>query len=243
MNKYAVGFLCIVLPGCMWFLTPAKTVVGSGKSVKRPLMYMWRDKKPFDTLSVSGIGTVFLTQGDSESIAIEADDNLHEYIKVNMDDNELEIGIEEGVQLRPKTPINYYITFKKINEIELSGAVQLKTPLIQTKKLELELKGSSRADATIKAEKLEVEMAGAAKVNVDGAVEKQKLEIVGAAIYNGGKLQSDSCKIEVSGSARITVQVKDKLEVDASGVAVVAYHGDPEVKVDKSGAVTVNKVG
>ncbi len=243
MNKYFISaFLSIALTSC-WILTPSKTVVGSGVSVKRPLMFMWKDKKPFDTLSVSGIGTVQFVQGDGESIAIEADENIHEYIDVKMDDNVLEIRIKDNVHLRPKTPIVYSISFKTVKEVELAGSVLFKAPLITSEKLEVALSGATRFDATINAKKLEVEMAGASKMNVEGTVEKQELEIAGAAIYNAGKLRSKKAEIEAAGSSRVTVAVKNHLEVEGAGVAMVLYTGNPTLDVNKAGSATVQKVG
>ena len=243
MNKYLFLFLSISLPSCAWFMAPSKTVIGSGVSEKRPLMYMWKDKKPFDSLTISGQGTVYFTQGEGESIVIEADDNIHEYIQVEMKGAMLKINTKKGIQLQPKTPLNYYISFKEIKDITLRGAVQLKAPMMQGKKIELNLEGSSRVDATIMAEKLEVKIQGASKVNLEGKVDTQELEVKGSAQYYAGKLKSKKADIEVTGSSHVMVAVQKKLDVDAQGVAVVHYTGNPTLEIKKAGAVTIQKVG
>ncbi len=52
-----------------------RTIQGSGDVITES-----RDVSGFDSVSLTGIGRVIITQGDKESLTIEADDNLLEYI-------------------------------------------------------------------------------------------------------------------------------------------------------------------
>ena len=54
----------------------ASTVKGSGNVVTKE-----RDVSGFDKVVVSGLGRVIVTQGDEESLTVETDDNLMQYIE------------------------------------------------------------------------------------------------------------------------------------------------------------------
>ena len=229
--------LLTLLPGCDWFAS-SKTIQGSGIKAgeERPI-------KDVDELKVAGSGKVILKQGDTESLVIEADDNILPHIITEVDDGELSIHPEKNMNLRSKSGIMYYLTLKKIEEIKLSGAVDLESSLIEAKKLEFDLSGATKVKACIKTDTLEIEGSGASKLYLEGETNKQEVKISGSMHYDAGSLKSDVAEIEVSGASRVTVAVRKKLEVEASGVAVISYKGDPEVTIDSSGAASVQKVG
>ena len=63
------------------------TIQGSGDVITES-----RDVSGFDSVSLSGIGRVIITQGDDESLTIETDDNLMKYITSEVRDGTLELG-------------------------------------------------------------------------------------------------------------------------------------------------------
>ncbi len=227
----------MVLPACDWF-TNSKTIQGSGTRARQEYPI-----KDVDELKVAGSGKVILKQGDTETLVIEADDNILSHIEVEVDDGELFIHPERNTNFGSRSGIVYYLTLKEIEEIRLSGAVELESSLIEAKKLEFELSGATKIKARIKTDTLEIEGSGASKLYLEGETNKQKVEISGSMHYDAGSLKSEVVEIEVSGASRVTVAVRKKLEVEASGVAVVSYKGDPEVIIDSSGAASVQKVG
>ncbi len=227
-----------MLPGCWWFSGPSKVVVGSGNRIRES-----RPIKKVNELEVAGSGIVFLRQGSPELLIVEADDNLMPYIITESDRGKLSIAFEHNVQVKSKQPIKYFLTLHEINVIELSGAVYLKAERIKAEELTIESSGASRIDATIFADELDIEGTGASKWNLQGTVKKQNVEIAGAAQYNAGSMQSETCKVDVTGSARVVVNVSKDLSVRASGVAFVAYKGDPQVDIKTSSASSVKKVG
>ena len=237
MKQFALLSLLILLPACDWFAN-SKTIQGSG--IKARKEYPIED---VDELKVAGSGKVKLKQGDTELLVIEADDNILPHIITEIDDGELFIHPERNTNLRSKSGIVYYLTLKNIEEIKLSGAVDLESSLIEAKKLEFGLSGATKIKARIKTDTLEIEGSGASKLYLEGETNKQEVKISGSMHYDAGSLQSDVAEIEVSGASRITVAVRKKLEVEASGVAVVSYKGNPEVTKEISGAASVEKVG
>ncbi len=239
MKKLAIVFLCLLLPGCVWWAGgDQKRIYGSGIIIKQE-----RSIRDIHSVDISGMGTVVLSQGDTESLEIETDDNLMQYIISDVDGHTLKIKIDDKVRIQPSSTIVYYLAVKKIKKIVLQGAVKVKAGKIETDELSFQMFGSSRIDATIDVKELEVESSGSTKCNLQGNAEKQKIKISGSGFYNAGKLLSKECDIDVSGAARIMVNVTDDLKVDASGVAFIGYKGDPNVRKKSAGATTIQKVG
>ncbi len=237
MKQLALISLLSLLPACDWF-EKVKTIKGSGIKARQE-----RPIKDVDELKVTGSGKVILKQGATESLVIEADDNILPHIISEVDDGELFIHPERNTNLRSKSGIVYYFTLKQIEEIKLSGAVELESSLIEAKKLEFELAGATKVKARIKTDIVEIEGSGASKLYLEGETNRQKAEISGSVHYDAGSLKSDSAEIEASGASRVTIAVRKQLEIEASGVAVVSYKGDPEVTIDSAGAASVQKVG
>ncbi|HSG68712.1 MAG TPA: DUF2807 domain-containing protein, partial [Bacteroidales bacterium] len=72
-----------LMAGCVHGITGEK---GNGKVVKQ-----LRDVKGFNSLEVGGAFTVYLSQGDKESLTIEADENLLDLITTEVHGDRLEI--------------------------------------------------------------------------------------------------------------------------------------------------------
>lgn len=228
----------VLLPGCDWSSDRSKTIQGAGREGRQE-----RPIKDVDEVQIAGVGKLILSQGDTESLIIKGDQLVLDHIKSEVDDGTLYIRPENDVHLRSKTEIEYFLTLKKIKEIELSGAIEMESKSITADELKLEFSGSTRVKAAIDVNKLKVDACGSAKIYLEGEAKKQKVEASGSVHYDAGTLESGRAKIEAEGASRITVAVRKKLEVKSSGVSVVSYKGDPHVKINAFGASSVQKVG
>jgi len=90
-------------------------VTGSGKVVSE-------DRKAgyFNAVKVSSGIDVYLTQGQKESIKVEADDNLHEYIVTEIKDNTLKV--YSNANIRKAEAKKVYVTIKDVEMLSASSA-------------------------------------------------------------------------------------------------------------------------
>lgn len=228
----------VLLPGCDWSSRGGKTIQGAGKKARQE-----RPIKTVNEVQLSGVGKLILTQSDTESLVIKADEKVLPHIISEVDDGTLFIHPANDMQLRSKSEIVYRLSLKNIKEIELSGAVEMEAKSITANELKLECSGSTRIKAGIAVDRLKVDACGSAKIYLEGDAKKQKIEASGSVHYDAGALESARAKIESEGASRVTVAVRKKLEVKSSGVSVVSYKGNPHVKINSSGASSVQKVG
>ncbi len=92
-----------------------KTVYGNGDVVRKQ-----RDIKDFTGVKVSSGIDLYLRQGDRESVAVEADENLHEYIITEVRDGVLIIRTD--VTIRKAEQKRVYVSMNEIRSVSASSA-------------------------------------------------------------------------------------------------------------------------
>ena len=193
------------------------TITGSG-NVKTES----RNVSGFQAVSLSGVGNLTIDENGTESLTVEAEDNLLPYIQTEVQGNRLVIGSKDNTNLNPTKPINYRLTVKDLNSIDLSGA--------------------GKIDGTgINTPKLAVNVSGAGNMTLAGKADSQEINLSGAGNYRAENLVSKNVKVSTSGAGSAVVQVSDTLDATVSGAGAVRYIGDPQVKQNVSGAGSVSK--
>lgn len=56
----------------------------------------------FNQVALDSIGTLIITQGNHESLTIEAENNFMLYIKTNVSNNKLNINFDNGMPIQTK---------------------------------------------------------------------------------------------------------------------------------------------
>ena len=204
-----------------------------------------RDVRGFDALALGGIGTAIITQGDGESLLIEAEAAVLPWIKSEVRDGCLMLGLEGRwpEAPRPTRPIRFFVGVRDLRALRLSGAGDAELAHLATDRLQLAVSGSGRVElGRLAAERLTVAISGSGKVAVAGEVAAQKLTISGSGDYLAGRLASASASVTVSGSGRATLRADDALDVRISGSGTVEYAGAPRLRQAITGSGRVRQV-
>jgi hypothetical protein len=199
-----------------------------------------RSVDSFDQISVGGAFDVYLTQGDTESLRVEADENLLPLIETTVRNGRLVIRSRENIGEAKE--LNVYVTFRELNKIETSGACEIKNEgQLNFNNLVLKGSGASEIDLSLRAEKLEGEYSGASEVDLEGSAEVCEFKLSGASELDAEGLVVQQMKIDLSGASEAEVQVTQNLKVHASGASSVVYTGNPAIDQHTSGASSVRK--
>lgn len=181
-----------------------------------------RDVSGFDEVELRGVGNLSMRQTGTESLTVEAEEDVLPKIGTEVVDGRLIIGPEPNTSIQTSEPINYELTVKDLHALEASG--------------------SGDVDAiSISTGELVVTISGTADVEMSGKAESQKVDITGSGGYRAGELESKEAKIGVGGSSSAIVNVSDALDAEVSGAGSVEYVGAPVVSQDVSGAGRVSK--
>lgn len=232
-----VGLLAVavlLLSACA--ITPVR---GSGNVVTEE-----REVGSFDSVALSGVGEVFITQGDEESLTIETDDNLMRYIESEVRDGRLELRIADNTIPIPSQSIIYRLSVVDLIELDSSGAGSFEIGELGADRLNVSLSGAGNIGIdTLSATDLAVTISGAGNVELAGQVGTQEIDMSGLGNYNAPDLESQMASVHISGAGNAVVWVLDTLDVETSGAGNVEYYGSPTVTEDISGAGRVTSRG
>ena len=201
----------------------------------------------FSNVVLAGIGELSITQGDNESLTIEADDNLMPLITTKVENGTLTIGLDTNrgtISLNPTRPIKYTLQVKTLNSIQLAGAGNISTPSLKSETLTIGSSGAGNLNLSqVNAKTVNVTLSGAGNISLNGQVETQTATLTGLGSYTASDLKSNAATVTISGAGSATVWAAQTLKVTLSGVGSVSYYGSPQVTQQISGVGSIKKLG
>lgn len=199
----------------------------------------------FKNIEVSGAIDLYVAQGETKPVKIEADENLLQYIEVQQKGSRIVIKSRDGVNLQPTGKIKVFISTPVYNHIDVSGASNIigQTKIMNTEELKLEVSGAGEINMDVNAPTLSAEVSGAGSVNLKGETKTFDLTLTGAAKAHCYELLSENTRVDISGAGEADVFASVKLAADVSGAGNVTYKGGAtNVSQQVSGAGSVKKV-
>ncbi len=217
-------------------------LTGSGVSARET-----RKVAGFDAIEIRFPAEVTITQGNVESLTIEADDNLLPQLATTVKSGTLVIENSESnwsKRVNPKADVVIKIVVKDLGEIRLPSAGIVTVEKLTTDELTISLSGAGEVILSdLKVDELTVDVSGAGSLKVDGEAGEVRISISGMGNFDGKALTSQVARVEISGTGSASLRVEEKLDAQISGAGSVNYYGDPEVTRQVSGVGSVNKVG
>ena len=225
--------LSFTLPSC------AQKVSGNGEVVKQD-----RPIESFSEIEIGGVLNVYLEQGDTESLTVEADENLLDLIETENRGNTLVVRLKKGVELKKAEQKDVYITLRTLDKLDIGGVVHVEstTPL-EMEQLNLEISGVSQTDLELRCDQLTANADMVGGLTLRGEVREATIRNGGVGSLKAFDLLVDKLTITNSGVGSAEVQAQDEISITSSGVGSVRYKGDPVVKELKtSGIGKVKKI-
>ena len=241
-----------LLTGCIGVL-----VTGSG-NLKTEEM----DFSEFTRVEVGSAFEVEITQSDSYSVSITADDNLFKHIEVSKEGKILKIGLKPRITFGSVT-LKAKITMPQLRGLGLSGATRgTVSGFSSTENLDIDVSGASSVElADVSAGDVKFDVSGASKVtgdiiagdtdfDIDGASTVQLEGSAGDMVVEAGgasrvKLSGftiNNANINLSGASTGTVNLDGRLDANLSGASKLEYIGEPTLgTMNITGASTLNK--
>lgn len=201
----------------------------------------------FNKVQMDGAGTLTITKGNSESLQIEADDNVLPELTSDVTGNTLVLGIEENWLQKaviPTQTINYVLTVTDLSDITINGAADLILDGFETDSLTIEINGAGNITVSdLAANDFKFKINGTANGQISGEVNALSIQVNGMGNVKAGDLQASTADIEINGLGNGTVWVTDSLSVSISGGGSLSYYGHPTISQDISGAGNIDSLG
>jgi Putative auto-transporter adhesin, head GIN domain len=210
-----VPFLLLLTLGAGLLLVSCTSTRGSG-NIKTET----RQVQGFTEVEAHGSGDLTIDQTGTESLSIQAEDNLLPLLESKVADGHLSLGPKAGTNIQPTSSIHYRLTVRDLRAVRLSGSTTATVRNVSTPNLETDISGSG-------------------KVTLSGQAIDQRVSISGSGAYLADQLTGQTARISLAGSGDAKIRVSDTLDVKISGSGTVTYLGSPHITQDISGSGSV----
>lgn len=193
--------------------------------------------KPFAAIKASGLFDVILTQGSSEGVKVETDDNLQYLIEVSnnldtlvidepkMHNNGVNFTNADGEHTK-KQHFKVYITFKNVSCLDLQTIGNISANGALTfDKIAIRDKSVGSISLSLTANKLTIYNKGVGGVNLSGKVEDAVVINTGVGSFSGEDLVVQNMQITNTGVGHANVNVVKGLIVKDSFLGKVKNSG------------------
>ncbi len=217
--------------------------LGSGRIVTES-----REVSGFTALTFESYGDLEITQGQTESLTIESDDDVLPQIRTRVSNGTLYIEAVPGQswlqRVRPTRGITYRLVVTDLERLNLSGAGNARITGLKTSGLHVTLSGAGNVRVDdLTAGEASFGLSGAGNFEANGQVERQTVRVSGLGSFKGEALESQQAEVNISGAGSATVWATETLDVTISGLGSVRYYGSPSVDRSISGGGSVQQLG
>lgn len=208
-----------------------------------------RNVGKFTGVSVSGGIKVNFTQGQKQTVIVETNPNLQEFVSTEIENGILVISLKnkDNINLNFKKLLvtieapqltsvkvssgSFFTTVNTIAEnnftAEISSGANLTADLNINNKTKIDISSGSSMRMDLKTETLEFEGSSGSMATITGKAETTVVNLSSAASCNAQDLISKNGAARASSGANLKMNVTESLNVAASSGASIRYKGNP----------------
>lgn len=197
----------------------------------------------FHAVDLGGSFDVYITQGTTESVKVEAPEDVMDHIITEVDGGILKIRNKNdhfhwGDLFGSHRKVVIYVTAKDLNAISVSGSGDMFfREGIRTHDLKLSISGSGDMVGKVDVKSLQTSVSGSGDVKLSGRADESAVSVGGSGNFSGRGLTTVNTAVRVSGSGDASVNASGKVDAHVSGSGDIRYSGSPKsVSSSKSGS-------
>ena len=232
-----------ILSGALFVAASSAFALGARESVASGnVRTEIRTVAAFTAIVIEGSGNVTLSQGRTQSLSVETDDNLLPLVKTEVRAGVLYIGFKEGVKPVHLSQLEFLISVPELTAVKISGSGNLHaTSLIRADALTLEISGSGGIYSELDVGRLGVAISGSGGITAEGKAAQLSVTISGSGSLQGRDLVSETAEVSVNGSGEAVISARRTISINVSGSGRVAYGGGAKATITKSGSGVVQR--
>lgn len=196
----------------------------------------------YDGIDIASAMKVTYT-ASADVITVTADKNLAPYIKVYVEDGELNIHMK-GIAINnvPSPVVTVPVSSKPLKSIEVSGASKFSSDIVfENKELSIELSGASKAEIETRVNEIEADASGASSLIISGIADEAEFDASGASRISCDGFSADFAHVDVSGASKISNLAAKAASGSVSGASHLSVKNGCDIsKVSTSGASGVS---
>ena len=224
-----------------------------------------KDFTDFTHVDVEGTFEVEISQSDSFSTSVSADESFFDYIAVTKEGNTLRIYLNPrhtftdftlqartlkakitmpalyGLNLSgaSKATVTGFKSSKDFN-LNVSGASSVDIDDMEVGDAEFEISGASKVTGSVNASDVRFEVSGASEVELEGSAKNIILTASGASKVKLADFPLSNANAKLSGASETTLDVKGRLDAVLSDASRLYFQGNPTMgNISVTGASTI----
>ena len=199
----------------------------------------------FNAIGLAAPVTVYLTQGDKESLVVEGDEEALAKLDTFIEKGTLKFEQKTREHVRFMGKVKAYVTAREIRALAISGSGDIRSEALRTGDLKLSISGSGDIHiAQLTAAKVDASIGGSGDISVAGKADSIQGSIGGSGDLRAGRLEVGDAKVSVAGSGDVTLWTRDSLTASVAGSGDIRYYGDPKVRsTSVMGSGSVKRIG
>jgi hypothetical protein len=190
----------------------------------------------YNEIEVSRGLDVYLTQSDSETISVQADENLHDIIKTDIEGNVLKIYTEDNISFSEAQKV--MVSFKNVSKISASSGSELYSKnTIKEESIRLVTESGSDMTLKLNAQSIDCSSSSGSDLKLSGTATNLVANASSGSDIDAGDLKVETSRVKASSGADITVNTSKELHASTSSGGDIRYRGNPE-KIEKTDGVS-----
>lgn len=199
-------------------------ITGNGNVVEET-----RDVSGFTGIHVSSGIDVYLTEGESFEVRVEADENLLDVIETKLKGDILVVGTDR-VSIRKAKSKKVHVTLPELEILKITSAgdCEGQTPFHCG---DLRLSISSAGDLTleVEADKINLDISSSGDARISGKAGILDVSLSSAGDLHAFDLMADKVSVDVSSAGDARVHATEEISMSVSSAGNIYYKGDAEV--------------
>jgi len=188
-----------------------------------------RDISGFTGVKVSSGIDVYLSQGSSFEVNVEADENLHEVILTELEGKMLVVKTER-VNIRSAKSKKVHITLPELTALKISSAGDLVgQTLFSCEDLRISISSAGDLSLEVEANRIDLDISSSGDARLSGSTDEFDVTLSSAGDLNAFDLIAAKVDVNVSSAGDARVHATDEISMNASSAGNIYYRGDAEV--------------
>ena len=199
-------------------------------------------KADFSGIKVSTGIDLFIRQGSTNAITVEADENLHDLIITEVKEGILKIYTDKNIWKAKARKV--YVTIENLTLLKASSGSNVKSEsVINTNEIYIDASSGASIDIEVVAKSAVTEASSGSDVKIKGTTINHTARASSGSSINAYKLKSTNANASASSGASINIYASKNMDAKASSGGAIDYTGNPariNKEASSGGSISIN---